>query len=64
VDTKAIIAELEEERERLDRAIQALQTGRVGRRRRRGRLSAAARQRISEGMKRRWAQRKRKEKAS
>ena len=60
MDTEAIIAELEQERDRLDRAIQALQAGRLGRRRRRRRLSAAARQRISAGMKRRWAKRKRK----
>jgi hypothetical protein len=55
-----IIARLENERDRLSEAIEAL-TG--GARRRPGRpsgrrLSAAARRRISEGMKRRWAARK------
>lgn len=59
VDTDRIIAELEAERSRLETAIAALQ-GRNGRKagRGRGRLSAAARRRISEGMKRRWAARK------
>jgi hypothetical protein len=68
VDTTAIIAELEAERDRLNIAINALQ----GRTRRRGKgriaasphngrkrhLSAAARRRISEAMKKRWAARK------
>jgi hypothetical protein len=67
VDTAAIIAELEAERDRLTSAITALQgatrhrsKGRIvasptnGRKRH---LSAAARKRISEAMKKRWAER-------
>ena len=62
VDTAEIIRTLEAERDVLDRAIAALQGNRgraatAGRRRRR-RLSAAARKRISEGMRKRWAARK------
>jgi hypothetical protein len=69
VDTAAIIAELEAERDRLNIAITALQ-GSTRRRRGKGRmaastnngrkrhLSAAARRRISEAMKKRWAARK------
>jgi exonuclease VII small subunit len=59
LDTEAIIAELEAERDRLDEAIAALRTGK-GRARRKGRrpLSAAARKRISEAQKKRWAARK------
>jgi len=54
-----ILSELEAERERLTQAISALQRTRSARGSRRGRkLSPAARRRISEGMKRRWAQRK------
>jgi hypothetical protein len=64
MDTAAIIEELEAERERLNSAITALQgrkrPGRppqtTGRRKRR--LSAAARKRISDAMKKRWAARK------
>jgi hypothetical protein len=62
VDTAGLIAELEAERDRLNQAIAALQGGRVrstGNGRRGRRLSAAARKRISDGMKRRWAARKR-----
>jgi exonuclease VII small subunit len=58
-----IIAALEDERHRLTQAIDALQAGRSakGHRRKRGaRLNTATRKRISEGMKRRWAQRKKK----
>jgi hypothetical protein len=62
MDTAATIAELEAERDRLDSAITALQ----GRKRGRGRpagstnsrkrhLSASARKRISDAMKKRWA---------
>ena len=68
VDTAAILVELEAQRDRLNDAIDALQ----GSMRRRGRgrisanptngkkrhLSAAARRRISEAMKKRWAARK------
>jgi hypothetical protein len=65
MDTNAIVAELEQERDRLNQAIRAL-TARpgAGKRRVRGRLSPAARKRISEGMRRTWAERKRKTKAA
>ena len=65
MDTEAIIRELEAEKTRLDEAITALQgrkrgggrpTGSTNGRKRR--LSPAARKRISEGMKKRWAARK------
>ena len=69
MDTNRILAELRAERDCLDQAISALEavnsTGRrgVGRppkagatRRRRGRMSAAARRKLSQLMKRRWAQ--------
>jgi hypothetical protein len=68
VDTAAIIAELEAERDRLNIAINALQgsTRRRGKDRiaashnngRKRHLSAAAKRRISEAMKKRWAARK------
>jgi hypothetical protein len=60
VNTERIIAELEAERSRLEMAIAALR-GRNGRKAGRGRrrLSPAAKKRISEGMKKRWAARKR-----
>ncbi len=70
MDTQQIIAELEAERDRLEQAISALrgslQARRgVGRGRRgRRRLSAAAKRRISEMMKKRWAERKRAMKAA
>jgi hypothetical protein len=69
MDTQQIISELEAERERLDQAISALRGlhGRragVGGRRGRRRLSAAAKRRISEMMKKRWAERKRAMKAA
>ena len=64
MDTESIIAELEAERDRLDEAIAALEAGwrtrTVNGRRRRRQLSAAERKRISEGMKKRWAARKKK----
>jgi hypothetical protein len=68
MDTATIVAELEGERDRLDSAIAALQGSRVktasgkrdGRRRR---LSAAARRKIGQAMKKRWAERKKKEAA-
>lgn len=69
-----ILAELKSERDRLDRAISALEGGNgrrgprrramalgvvaVGARRRRRHMSAAARRKISEMMKKRWAERK------
>lgn len=72
MDTQQIISELESERERLDQAISALRGsgrghgGPGGGRGRRGRrhLSAAAKRRISEMMKKRWAERKRAMKAA
>ncbi|HWS17056.1 MAG TPA: hypothetical protein VN223_03540 [Candidatus Elarobacter sp.] len=72
MDTQQIISELESERDRLEQAISALR-GSIGRRGvtatgkgRRGRrhLSAAAKRRISEMMKKRWAERKRAAKAA
>jgi hypothetical protein len=69
-----ILAELKSERDRLDRAISALEGGNgrrgprhrgvtlaeapTGIRRRRRHMSAAARRKISEMMKKRWAERK------
>jgi len=64
VDTAAIIAELEARRDRINSAIEALQGGggkRPGPKPANGRkrhLSAAARKRISDAMKKKWAQRK------
>jgi hypothetical protein len=70
VDTVAIVAELEAERDRLTRAIAALKGGittrsrgngaarRVDPKKPRRHLSAAARKRISDGMKKKWAARK------
>ena len=70
MDTAAIITELEAQRDRLDRAIAALKGGirprgkghgearPVDGRKRRRRLTAAARKRISDGMKKKWAARK------
>jgi hypothetical protein len=69
MNTATIIEELEAERDRLNQAIAALQSSqrRPGRpaasRRPDGRkrhLSAAARKRIGEAMKKRWAERKKK----
>jgi exonuclease VII small subunit len=65
VNTESIVEELEAARDRLNQAIAALQ-GSQGRGRkavrstngRKRHLSAAARKRISEGMKQRWAARK------
>jgi hypothetical protein len=69
VETAAIIAELEAERDRLNIAINALQgstrrrgEGRIAASPNNGRkrhLSAAARKRISEAMKKRWAAQRR-----
>lgn len=71
MDTQQIITELEAERDRLEQAISALRGSLQGRRfasgrGRRGRrhLSAAAKRRISEMMKKRWAERKRAMKAA
>jgi hypothetical protein len=66
MDTEAIVKELEAERARLDQAITALRGKKRGVGRPSGsingkkrRLSPAARKRISEAMKKRWAARKR-----
>jgi len=73
MDTHQIITELEAERDRLEQAISALRGSMGGRRgvggyskgkRGRRRLSAAAKRRISEMMKKRWAERKRAAKAA
>ncbi len=70
MDTAAIIAELEANRDRLDKAIAALKGGirsrgkgyeaatPVNGRKLRRRLSAEARKRISDAMKKKWAARK------
>ena len=78
MDIQQIVSALEDERDRLEQAIAALEGGdgrkrgaslaflayrRRGRRGRR-RLSAAAKRRISEMMKKRWAERKRAAKAA
>ena len=74
MDIQNILADLKREREHLDRAIGALEglgTRRRGRtvgshqaaakpKRKRRHMSAASRKRISEMMKQRWAERKRK----
>lgn len=63
MDTESIIEELEAERDRLNVAIAALRgskrgPGRPGTNGRRRHLSPAARKRISEAMKKKWAARK------
>ena len=72
MDIQSILGDLKRERERIDRAIAALEG--IGSGRRRGRpvgshtqakrprrhMSAASRKRISEMMKQRWAERKKK----
>jgi len=78
MDTQSILAQLKSERERLDAAIAALEGSGPRRRGRpagsgkktasktnrpRRHMSAAARKRISEMMKQRWAERKRKAKS-
>jgi hypothetical protein len=75
MDIQSILADLKKEREKLDRVIGALlglggQTRRRGRpagsqaggatKRKRRHMSAASRKRISEMMKQRWAERKKK----
>ncbi len=60
MDTAIIVKQLEERRDRISQAISLLQGtgyGRRGRRKKR-RLSAAARKRMSDAMKKRWAARK------
>ncbi len=80
MDIRRILADLCAERDRLDQAISALEalgaTGRKSarrgaafgaapvRKRKRRHMSAAARKRISEMMKKRWAERKKKIKAA
>jgi hypothetical protein len=79
MDTQRIISELQHERDRIDQAIVALKTLSpkgarpaararkarpvVTRSRRRGRLTAAGRKRLSELMKQRWAEKRRKKAA-
>jgi hypothetical protein len=71
MDTALIIAELTAERDRLDQAIAALRgsrntrtvTGKPDGRRRKRTLSPAARKRIGEAMRKRWAERKKKQAA-
>jgi len=68
MNTATIIAELEAERDRLNNAIAALQRSQGGPGRtasgkpdgRRRHLSVAARKRIGQAMKKRWAERKKK----
>ncbi len=77
MDIRRILAELREERDRIDQAISVLEAlgttvrrarraGRISlnprafRLRKRRRMSAAARKRISQMMKKRWAERKKK----
>ena len=62
MDTESIIADLEQERDRLTAAIQALSGSGTRRSRHRRRLSAAARKRISDAMRKTWAARKKREK--
>ncbi len=76
MDIQNILGDLKRERERLDKAIAALEgigSGRrpgrpvgshAGSKRPRRHMSAAARKRISEMMKQRWAERKKRAKAS
>jgi hypothetical protein len=73
MDVKRILAELRGEQTRLTRAIAALEAistdgikrslSTTPKRRRRGRMTAAGRKRLSELMKKRWAQGKMKRKA-
>jgi len=75
MDIQQIVSDLKNERERIDAAIRALEgTGKSGRgpgrppgsgssKGKRRTMSAAARKRISEMMKLRWAERKKKAKA-
>lgn len=71
MEIERILSDLKSERERIDSAIRALEGGRAGRRpgrpvgsgRKRRTMSPAARKRISEMMKLRWAERKKKARA-
>jgi len=68
METRTILAQLRSERERLDKAITALESldgisaaavkPKVAPGRRRGTMSPAARKRLSEMMKKRWAERR------
>ena len=68
MNIQQILADLKSERDRIDAAIQALEGGRIGRGpgrpvgsgKKRRTMSPAARKRISEMMKIRWAERKKK----
>ena len=69
LETQSILAELEAERDRLNDAISALRggqsrgltlSGKPDGRRQKRRLSAAARLKIGQAMKKRWAERKKK----
>lgn len=68
MDIQQILSDLRSERDRIDAAIRALEGGRTGRGpgrpagsgRKRRTMSASARKRISEMMKLRWAERKKK----
>ncbi len=72
MDIQQILSDLRSERDRIDAAIQALEGGRKGRGpgrpvgsgKKRRTMSPAARKRISEMMKIRWAERKKKAKAA
>jgi len=64
MNTESIIADLEQERDRLTAAIQALSGTGTHRARPRQRLSAAARKRISDGMRKAWVARKKRDKAA
>jgi hypothetical protein len=68
MDTAAIIAELEAERDRLNHAINALAASYAAGTRRgrtpRRHLSAASKKKISDAMRKTWAARKRKEKVA
>jgi len=73
MDIQNIVSALRDEKDRLEQAIAALEGGNGRRRgrlgngrrgRRRRKLSAAAKKRISEMMKKRWAERKRAAKAA
>jgi hypothetical protein len=73
LDLERIVGELEEERERLNRAIAALRAespstitrhnGRSGGKRQGRGLTPEGRKRLSDAMKRRWAERRRKAKS-
>lgn len=65
MNTEQILQQLKDERDRLSRAIEALEGGRTAGQRsaaakRSGGITAAGRKRLSELMKKRWAERKKK----